>query len=204
MSGKFIVFEGTDGSGKSSMLAEAAKHLVAIEREGVFLQDPGGTSIGAQIRKTLLNPDNSEMSPLTELLLYSASRSQLVTEKLIPALEQDKVVISDRYIYSTLAYQGVSGKIPESTLKTIVTAGCSGIEPDHIILLDVPAEVGLSRVGKSMDRIESKGICYMEEVRQLYLGMMKVLPESKATIIDGTLPILEVKKKVLEAIDAVL
>lgn len=201
MSKKFIVFEGTDGSGKSTMLEEVRKHLASRGAEAVFVRDPGGTEIGAQIRQILLAAKNSAMSTLTELLLYSASRAQLMTEVVLPALQAGKFVISDRFTYSTLAYQGVAGKIPEGVLKTIVNAGCAGLEPDHVILLDVPAEIGLARAGKGGDRVESKGVCYMEEVRQRYLGMVDALTEEQATVVDATRSILEVKKEVLDIID---
>lgn len=201
MNKKFIVFEGTDGSGKTTMLDEVRKHLALRGVEAEFVCDPGGTPIGGQIRQILLSAKNAEMSPLTELLLYSASRAQLVTQKILPALEAGKVVISDRFIFSTLAYQGVAGEIPDGVLKTVVNAGCAGLEPDHVILLDVPAEVGLKRAGKGGDRVESKGVCYMEMVRERYLGMIDALTEEKATLIDANRNILEVKKEVLDTID---
>jgi dTMP kinase len=201
MEKKFIVFEGTDGSGKSTMLEEVRKHLASRGVTAEFVCDPGGTAIGGQIRQILLAAKNANMSTLTELLLYSASRAQLVTEKILPALNAGQSVISDRFIYSTLAYQGVAGEIPANLLKTVVQAGCSGLEPDHVIFLDVPAEIGLKRAGKGGDRVESKGVCYMDEVRQRYLGLLDTFSEEKATVIDANRNILEVKKEVLDTID---
>ena len=204
MRGKFIIFEGTDGSGKSSVVEEVKKHLKVRFVPADFVCDPGGTAIGAQIRKILLARENAEMSALTELLLYCASRTQLVAEKIMPALAEGRHVISDRFIYSTLAYQGVSGKIDENTLRTLARVSTGGLEPAHAFLLDVPAEIGLKRAGKDLDRMESKGVCFLEEVRQRYLGMFDALPEGKATVIDATRPILEVTREVLEKIDGLL
>lgn len=204
MRGKFIIFEGTDGSGKSSVVEEVKKHLKVRSIPADFVCDPGGTAIGAQIRKILLARENAEMSALTELLLYCASRTQLVAEKIMPALAEGRHVISDRFIYSTLAYQGVSGKIDENTLRTLARVSTGGLEPAHAFLLDVPAEIGLKRAGKDLDRMESKGVCFLEEVRQRYLGMFDALPEGKATVIDATRPILEVTREVLEKIDGLL
>lgn len=204
MSVNFIVFEGTDGSGKSTMIAEAREHLKIRGIEALFVCDPGGTAIGQQLRKVLLDSKNFAMTPLTELLLYSASRAQLVGEVIRPALEKGKIVISDRYIYSTLAYQGVAGEIDDSVLRATVNTGCAGIEPDHIIYLDIPAADGLRRTGRNPDRMEGKGVFYLEEVRQRYLGMFGAMPESKATIIDAASSILQVKKEVLEKIDQLL
>lgn len=204
MSCRFIVFEGTDGSGKSTMLEEVRQHLTVKGIDACFVYDPGGTEIGQQLRKVLLNPANEAMTPLTELLLYSASRAQLVGEVIRPALEAGKVVISDRFIYSTLAYQGVSGELDDQTLRSVVNTGCGGLEADHVIYLDIPAEDGLKRAGKNPDRMEQKGVFYMEEVRQRYLGMFEAMPQSRASIIDATNSILEVKKEVLEKIDQLL
>ncbi len=201
MSAKFIVFEGTDGSGKSTMIEEVREHLRVKGIKARFVYDPGGTEIGQQLRKVLLDPKNEAMTPLTELLLYSASRAQLVGEVIRPALARGEIVISDRYIYSTLAYQGVAGEISEEVLRATVMTGCGGLEPDHIIYLDIPAEDGLRRAGRNPDRMEQKGVFYMEEVRQRYLGMFDTMPPSRATIIDATESILEVKKEVLEKID---
>lgn len=204
MKGKFILFEGPDGCGKSSMVEATRRHLEVKGMEAVFVQDPGGTPIGQQLRKVLLNKDNAEMCAMTELLLYVASRAQLVAETIKPALDEGKTVIADRFFLSTLVYQGVAGAMPEEQLKEIVKLGTESVKPDHVILLDVPADIGLARVGKERDRMELKGLRFFEEVRQRYLGYADAMPESRLTIVDAARPILEVKKDVLDLLDALL
>ena len=201
MSGKFIVFEGTDGAGKSAMIEATRKHLDSKGVDALFVQDPGGTEIGSAIRKILLNPQYSQMTPMTELLLYSASRNQLVTEYIIPALRDGRHVISDRFIYSTLAYQGASGQIPQETLDAITAAGAASLCPERIFFLDLPAKIGLSRISGSKDRIEKKGLAYMETVRSCYQQALAKLPEGRLVTIDATKPLHIVKEMVVEYID---
>ncbi len=204
MTGKFIVFEGTDGAGKSAMI-EASKNYIANKgTESIFVQDPGGTAIGTDIRKILLNPDFTSMTPMTELLLYSSSRNQLVNELIIPALQAGKHVISDRFIYSTLAYQGASGLIPHEILLAVTRAGADNLMPDHVIFLDLPAETGMKRIAGAKDRIENKGIEYMNQVRQGYKESFNLLPPQKLHIIDAAQKKDEVEKAVLELIDEIL
>ncbi len=205
--GTFLVLEGPDGCGKSSMLAEIKEHLRVKNKEAVFVRDPGGTVIGGKIRQLLLDPENVAMCPTTELLLYAASRAQLVNEVIRPALEEGKLVISDRFYLSTLVYQGVEssrkhGRLTEDRLREIVRIGVEDTPPDHIFLLDAPAEVGLARVGNEKDRMEQKGLVFFEEVRQRYLGFADGMGEEKVSIIDADRPILEVKQDLLERLDA--
>ncbi len=209
MAGKFIVLEGPDGSGKSSMIEEIKGHLRVKGRDALFVRDPGGTAIGGRIREILLDREHENMTPMTELLLYVASRAQLVGEVIRPALAKGRLVFADRFHISTLVYQGVEGvlqhgEIGEQELREIVEKGHRGVEPDHILFLDVPAEVGLERVGREQDRMEQKGLLFFTEVRQRYLGFADALPTEKATIIDAARPILEVTREVLEVIDELL
>ena len=204
MTGKFIVFEGTDGAGKSAMITATKEHLKSKGVKALYVQDPGGTNIGSALRTVLLNPEFTKMTPMTELLLYSASRNQLVNELIRPALDRGEIVISDRFIYSTLAYQGASGKINEETLQSITEAGADGLKPDNVIYLDLPAEVGLSRISGKKDRIEEKGIQYMKEVRTRYHEALAKIPVSRLCIINAEKPIEQVKIEVLESLDELL
>lgn len=204
MKPKFIVFEGTDGSGKSTLLEQVRAHLAAKRAAAEFVCDPGGTEIGSQIRQILLATRNSGMSALTELLLYSASRAQLVEEKIRPALASGRHVLSDRYIYSTLSYQGVNATIAVDTLESVVQAGCGGLVPDQVFLLDLPAEIGLNRTGRARDRMEMKGIEYLECVRQRYLQVVSALGPERATIVDATQPAELVAQEVIAKIDRLL
>ncbi len=204
MAGRFIVFEGTDGAGKSEMLKTTREHLVSKGINAVFLRDPGGTAIGDALRQTLLNPEFSRMTPLTELLLYSASRNQLVTELIIPALEHGELVICDRFFYSTLAYQGATGNIAEELLNTITRAGADNLIPDNVVFLDLPAEVGLARLTGSRDRIEEKGIAYMKSVRTRYQQVLATLPAGVLQTIDAAASLETVKRRVVEYLDELL
>lgn len=204
MTGRFIVFEGPDGGGKSTMIEEVRRHLRVRGAEAVIVQDPGGTAIGQQIRRILLDTDNDGMEPLTELLLYVASRAQLVGEIIRPALEAGGLVISDRFVISTLVYQGAARALPEDRLREIVRVGIEDIQPDHVFLLDVPVATTMARLGSKRDRIEQRGAAFFEEVRERYLGYVDALPPERATVIDAARPILAVQKEILEGIDALL
>lgn len=204
MPGTFIVFEGPDGSGKSSMVAAARSHLAEIGVPATFVRDPGGTSIGGRIREVLLDAANSEMCAMTELLLYVASRAQLVEETIRPALERGEVVVSDRFTLSTLVYQGVAGALPKERLAEVVCLGVEEVQPDCVLLLDVPAEVGLERVGASRDRMEQKGLEFFRAVRQGYLDCAGTMGAERVRMIDASRPVEAVRADVLAALDAAL
>ncbi len=204
MQGKFIVFEGTDGAGKSAMIDATRSYLASKKIKAVFVRDPGGTTIGTALREVLLNPEFTKMTPMTELLLYSSSRNQLVNEVIRPALESGQAVVSDRFIYSTLAYQGASGALNPDILTTITHAGADGMLPDHVIYLDLPAEIGLSRISGAKDRVEEKGIKYMQEVRIRYHEALSKLPAGRLSIINAEDDIDQVKCNVLECINELL
>lgn len=201
MRGRFLVFEGPDGSGKSTQVEEARRHLEARGIPCITVRDPGGTAIGDGIRAILLNPAHTAMAPATELLLYAASRAQLVHEQIRPALDAGTTVISDRFHYSTLAYQGVHGSIPEEMLRTVIHCGVDPLEPDYVFFLDLPAMAGLQRIAREKDRMEEKGPFFLEEVRQRYLGIFDGMAEERSGIVDANRPILEVTQDVLERLD---
>jgi dTMP kinase len=199
-----IVLEGPDGCGKGTMLAAIKERLKEKKIEAVYPVDPGGTEIGRQIRAILLDPANKKMSRMTELLLYVASRAQLVEEVIRPALAADKLVICDRFFVSTLVYQGAEDWIPERKLEEITLLGLDLINPDHMILLDVPAEIGLHRVGKDMDRMEQKGLSFHRAVSQRYLNWAQNLRKAtpgRITIVDATQPVEDVRTQVLSIVD---
>jgi len=152
MAGKFITIEGIEGAGKSSLIealkntAEAKGHQVLCSRE------PGGTELGAAIRKLLLESNQSPPCPLAEVLLFAADRAQHVQKLLRPALEQGKIVICDRFIHSTLAYQGFGRGIDLDLLSTLNELATSGLKPDLTLLLDLKPETGLARARKRADQ----------------------------------------------------
>lgn len=204
MPGKFIVLEGPDGSGKSTMIESIREHLAGRGVDAEFVRDPGGTAIGQQIRTVLLDPANQAMCPATELMLYIASRAQLVAEVIRPTLDWGKPVIADRFYLSTLVYQGVTGAVPPEVLEQVVHIGTEAVVPDLVLLLDVPAEVGLARVGREQDRMEQKGLAFFEQVRANYQYYAQTMPAGSLQVIDASEPLESVRAAVVEAVDGVL
>ena len=174
----FITFEGIDGSGKSTQVGMLAHWLLArsSSRPVVVVKDPGGTNIGDRIRSILLDPAHGAMRVQTEVLLYFASRAQLVGETIRPALEQGALVVSDRYYDATVAYQGYARGVDRVVLDQIQRYATGGLEPDLTFVLDVDPEVGLARAagrrtGAGYDRMESEGADFARRVRAGYLDL---------------------------------
>jgi len=168
-SGIFIAIEGPDGAGKTTQAAMLAEGLERQARLAVTrVREPGGTATGERVREILLDPRLKAMCPWTELLLYMASRAQLVAQVVRPALERGDCVLCDRYISSTVAYQGAGGA-EVADVKEAGRIAVGGLRPDLTILLDLPAQKGLARLAKGKDRVESKDFAYHSRVRELFL-----------------------------------
>jgi len=169
--GKFITFEGAEGSGKSTQSNLAYQYLQKIHRSVLHIREPGGVAISETVRKILLDAKNTSMCNECEVLLYMAARAQLVEEVLVPALQENKIVLCDRFLDSTLAYQGFGNGVGLDEIKKIGQFATQGIEPDLTLLFDIDIEEGLRRRGKERDRIEQRSLSYHERVRQGYLTM---------------------------------
>lgn len=175
----FITLEGPEGSGKTSHLP----HLVTYLREQGYTvfptREPGGTSIGEQIREVLHSLKNTEMNPRTETLLYQAARAQFVEEVIKLRLEAGEVVISDRYADSTLAYQGYGHQQDLPHIRALIDYATGGLAPDLTILLDVDVEIGLARKtnGDEWNRLDAYTVEFHQRVRQGYLELVKAEPE---------------------------
>lgn len=183
MKGLFITFEGPDGSGKTTQLARLSEKLKTLYGENVVVtREPGGTAIGDKIRKILLSPVHQEMAEETEVLLYAASRAQHVREVIAPALSRGAIVLCDRYIDASIAYQAYGlGQKPEEVAE-ISRYASGSLQPHRTYLLDVPVEVSrkrlLSRTGEAgLDRIEQKQQEYHERVREGFLTLANQFPE---------------------------
>lgn len=173
LGGRFLVFDGPDGSGKSTQLKhflKAAKHAGLRITE---VREPGGTEIGERIRDALLTHlDREEMSVRCEMLLYMASRAQLCEQIIAPALDRGELVVADRFVSSTYAYQGAAGGIPFAEIDAAARIAMQGVMPDATLIFDVDQETAASRLNPLLDRMEAKGAAFHERVRAGYQSLI--------------------------------
>jgi len=175
----FITLEGPEGSGKSSQIPALAQYLEAQGYRVLCTREPGGTSIGDQIRAVLTSMDNPELLPRTEILLFLAARAQLVAQVIRPALREGKVVLCDRYGDSTLAYQGYGHGLDLNSLRAMLNFATEGLKPDLTLLMDLYIKTGLARK-KSIDewnRLDAYEVSFHERVRAGYLQLAEEEPE---------------------------
>jgi dTMP kinase len=183
----FITLEGPDGSGKTTQARLLAEWLREQGYEVVLTREPGGSDIGDQIRAVLHDPRNTAMNARTEILLYSASRAQHVAQRIRPALAAGKIVISDRYADSTLAYQGYGRGLDLETLRTITVFATGGLTPDLTLYLDVAPQEGLQRRllgGGEWNRLDAEALEFHQRVRAGYLALVEQEPEHWV-VVDG-------------------
>jgi dTMP kinase len=174
----FITFEGGEGCGKSVQAKELLRRLSRLAIPVLLTHEPGGTPFGKKLGRWLKWAQDADISPLTELMLFNASRAQLVAEVIQPSLKSGKVVISDRYAGSTTAYQGYGRELELAMVKATNNAATRGLKPDLIILLDIPVEEGLARKRKrNQDRFEREALAFHQRVREGYLKMAADEPE---------------------------
>ncbi|MEM9082502.1 MAG: dTMP kinase [Planctomycetota bacterium] len=197
---RFLVFEGPDGSGKSTqqrLFVDQVREAGVVVRE---VREPGGTAIGEHVRKILLDPELSEMGVRCELMLYMASRAQLVEQEITPALDRGELVVSDRYVSSTLAYQGTAGGLTSEEILRVAESACGpmptgeqsgGVWPDLTLVFDVDEQTAARRLNPLLDRMEQKGSGFHRRVRAGYLDQAERWPD-RYTVIDATRPIEEV------------
>jgi dTMP kinase len=190
--GILISFEGSEGSGKSTQIAHLAEHLQEVGREVISTREPGGTEIGEQVRNIIVhNSRGDEMCAETELLLFAASRAQLVREIIAPNLIKGVVVLCDRYIDSSTVYQGVARNLSRDPVQQINQFAVGNVLPDLTVVLDVPTTVSLARIKQRAsdlpDRMERENIDFYKKVRDGYLVLARSLPR-RFFVVDGTLP----------------
>ena len=204
MKGLFIVMEGPDGSGKTTQINLLKEYLEEAGYECLITREPGGTVIGEEIRQLILNPEHKEMSPVTEMLLYAASRAQLVHEVIGPALEEGKIVISDRFVDSSIVYQGIARKLGISTVSAVNAPGIGIYRPDGIFFIDLSEAEGLRRKKeqKNLDRMEQDGIDFHHMVSEGYRKVLSGRPEVMK--IDGGRSIDTIQKKIRNHVDELL
>jgi dTMP kinase len=201
----FFVFEGIDGAGKSTQAAMLAEALEARGRVVARVRDPGGTPLSDRVRALLLDPENT-VSPAAELCLYAAARAQLVAEKIRPALEAGAVVVSDRFTWSTHAYQGGGRGLDRAQIAALEDIACGGIRPARVFVLDLDPSGRAARLagaGKTPDRLEREGDDFYSRVRNGFLELAASRP-GEGAVLDAKRPAAELHGEILRQVLAVL
>lgn len=199
--GMFISLEGVEGCGKSTQAELLAQYITELGHSVVQTREPGGTPISERIREMLLDPRNSEMAHVTELLLYLAARAQHVAQLILPALNEGKVVICQRFSDATFAYQGHARGLDMNHLKQMNEIATGGLEPDLTILLDMEAAKGLSRKHHDQrDRLENESLSFHNKVREAYLDIARRSPE-RIQVIDANGSMEDVRLSIIECVD---
>ena len=192
MRGIFITIEGPDGSGKTTALQQVVPRLQhEMNRHVVATREPGGSPIAEKLRPLILDPSHTDMDSRTEALLYAASRRQHLIEKVLPVLESGDVIFCDRFVDSSIAYQGYARGIGEEGIREINEFATEGIEPDVTLYIDVPAEVGIQRIHANLDereynRLDQEKLAFHEKVRAGYQHLAQANPE-RIVVVDGTM-----------------
>jgi dTMP kinase len=208
--GLFITFEGGEGSGKTTQIKGLLAHLRATGRDAVETRDPGGTPIGKQIRGLLLDPRNAGMATAAELLLYEASRAQVVHEVIRPALAGGCTVLCDRFTDSTVAYQGYGRGLDLDLIAQLNALATEGLRPDLTVLLDLDPTVGLARAAQRVaqqqsrhDRIEEEVLTFHQRVRAGYRAVAAAEPE-RVMVLDASRGVAEIGGDIRRRVDGLL
>ena len=210
--GKFIAFDGGEGCGKSTQARLLREELERQDVPVLPVHDPGATRIGEMVRAILLNPEHTDMGMRCEMLLYMASRAQMMVEKILPALESGQAVISDRFVSSTLAYQLGGDGLTAEEIRRVGDIAIKGRWPDLTLIFDLPVEASQARVrpkfslfpddpnaGMDLDRIEKRSLAYHDQVRRNYLEQVKLDPQHYR-VIDANRPVEQVQQDVVRAV----
>lgn len=201
MKGLFITVEGTDGAGKSTQIQLLTDYLKSKGRNVILKREPGGTDISEKIRELILDVNNKEMSDVAEALLYAASRAQLVHQVIKPALDKGEVVICDRFVDSSIVYQGIARGLGKNMVEEINRFAIDGIMPDITLFFDLSPEIGIKRKmqDQKLDRMESEKLDFHLKVYEGYKTLTNMYSD-RIRRIDANRTIEEVHKQVLDAI----
>ena len=203
--GCFLVLDGPEGAGKTTQVERLVQRLRDAGRKATSVRDPGSTPVSERIREVLLDRRLPEMDARTEVLLYMASRAEMVARIVRPALDVGLIVVCDRFVSSTVAYQGYAGGIEPELIWDLGRTACGGIEPNLTVILDLPVQEGLARARRlaEPDRIEAKDQTFHEKVRQGFLSMAEARPQVFA-VVDASQPPDAVAEAIWEAAKRVL
>ena len=208
--GRFITFEGPEGSGKSTQLRMLAARLREAGKKVFETAEPGGTPIGMQIRRVLLDSKNREMGPVTELLLMFACRAQNVDEWILPALAEGQIVLSDRFTDSTLVYQGIARGLGTELVYEVDRIACRGLAPDLTLVIDIDTETGLNRAHsrnrRTQDvetRLDEQSVSFHRRVREAY-RQLAIDEPARVRLIDGSRDPDTVAREVWQAVQPLL
>ncbi len=200
----FINFEGGEGSGKSFQARALYRRLSRLDIPALLTHEPGGTPFGERLGRWLKWSEGTDISPMTELLLFNASRAQLVTEVIQPNLKNGKIVICDRYTDSTVAYQSYGRGLDLETVRAINNAATQGLIPDLTVLLDIPIEEGLARKrARKQDRFEQEDISFHKKVREGYLKLAAGDPE-RWLVVDASQSKAKVEQTIWQRVSQML
>jgi len=195
----FFSLDGVDGTGKTTQMTLFCDWLREHGHDVVTCRDPGGTKLGDAVREILLHSTDTPINRRSEMLLYMASRAQLVEEIIQPALKAGKTVVSDRFLLANVVYQGHAGGLDVDDLWNVGRIATQGIEPDLILVLDMEAEAASQRINREKDRMEQQGIAYLEQVRNGYLVEARRRPDQQI-IIDANRKVEEVQAAIRQAV----
>ncbi len=203
MPGLFISLDGVDGGGKSTQVNRLAEYLRNAGHEVVTYRDPGGTALGEALREILLHRQEIPLATVAEMLLYMASRAQLVAEHILPALDSGQTVITDRFLLANVVYQGSAGGLPTEHIWNVGRIATGGRMPDLTILLDIDVLQSMQRIDRGFDRLESRGLEYMERVRWGFLEQSQCLaPHVK--VVDANASIDVVHERIVACVDSLI
>lgn len=199
----FFSFDGVDGAGKSTQMERFCLWLRQQGRDFVTCRDPGSTQLGERLRAILLEKSGTPISRRCEMLLYMASRAQLVEEVIRPALESGKIVVCDRYLLANIVYQGHAGGLDPREIRRVGEVAVAGLMPELTFVFDVPVPVALQRMSRELDRMESQGIDFLERVRAGFLAEAKEYP-AEVVLIEAVADVDTVQLQVRKHAERVL
>ncbi len=201
-SGVFLCFEGGEGAGKTTQSRLLNEWLTGLGHPTLLTREPGGTEVGAELRRILLDPATGDLSPRTEALVYAADKAEHVDSLVLPALERGEVVVTDRYVDSSLAYQGAGRALDVAELEPVLRWATRGLRPHLTILLDLAPQAGLGRFD-GRDRIEAEGIEFHQRVREGFLALAAA-DDQHYLVLDARAPVQEIHAAIRSRVEPLL